>query len=111
MRECIARALVFSGRPDPTWKIEKSALQALEQIWESTVPTQKEVPFTPPLGYRGCIIKCDSESEWFVYKNVVTLKKGSITESREDRYRKFEEFVLSSAPEGLLPPTLVENKK
>lgn len=109
MKECIARALVFSGRTDPTWTIDESTLKTLEIIWESLVPAKGEEPFIPPLGYRGCRINCDSEFEWFVYKKLVSLKKGKKTELREDRYGKFEKLVISSAPEGLLPLTITKN--
>lgn len=107
MDECIARALVFSGRPDPTWKIEQPIVEELLKIWDSLVPMQRELPSAPPLGYRGCLIKCNSDIEWFVYKNLVTLKRSDKTESRDDNYKKFEKLVISSAPEGLVPSTLI----
>lgn len=109
MNECIARALVFSGRPDPTWKIEEPIVKELEKIWDSLVAMHGEPPSASPLGYRGCLIKCKSDIEWFVYKNLVTLKRSGKTESRDDDYRLFEKLVLSSAPEGLVPPSLIEN--
>ncbi len=110
MKECIARALIFSGRPDPTWTIDDSTLNTLEKIWESLVPVKGEEPFIPPLGYRGCRIICNSGFEWLVYKYLVTLNRGGKTESREDRNRAVEKLVISSAPEGLLPSTLLDNK-
>lgn len=109
MDECIARALVFSGRPDPTWKIEESIVKELERIWDSLVPIHGEPQSAPSLGYRGCLIKCKSDIEWFVYKNLVTLKRSGKTESRDDNYRKFEKLIMSSAPQGLVPPSLKEN--
>ena len=111
MNECIARALVFSGRPDPTWKIEEPIVKELEKIWDSLVPMHGEPPSASPLGYRGCLIKCKSDIEWFVYKNLVTLKKRGKTESRDDNYRKFEKLVISSAPQELVPPSLMENNR
>jgi len=111
MNECIARALVFSGRPDPAWKIEEPIVKELEKIWDSLVPMQRELPSTPPLGYRGCVVKCESNIEWFVYKNLVVLKSSGKTESRDDDYRKFERLVISSAPEGLIPSSLIGDNR
>lgn len=110
MNECIARALVFSGRPDPTWKIEEAIVKELQKIWDSLVPMQREPPSAPPLGYRGCLIKCNSDIEWYIYKNLVTLKRSGKTESRDDSCRKFEKLVMSSAPEGLVPSSLIEDE-
>ena len=109
MDECIVRALVFSGRPDPEWKIEESIDKELERIWDSLVPIHGEAQSAPSLGYRGCLIKCKSNIEWFVYKNLVTLKRSGKIESRDDKDRKFEKLVMSSAPQGLVPPSLMEN--
>lgn len=109
MDECIVKAQVFSGRPDPTWKIEESIQKELEKIWDSLVPIYGEPLSYPLLGYRGCLIKCKGDIEWFVYKNLVTLNKSGKTESREDNNKKFEKLIMSSAPQGLVPPSLLEN--
>ena len=111
MNECIVRVLIFSGRPDPTWKIEEPIMKELEKIWVSLVTMWEEPQSAPPLGYRGCLVICDSAIEWLAYKNWVTRKSRSMTESRFDRYRKFEKLVISSAPKGLVPLALIENER
>lgn len=110
MNECIVKALIFSGRPDPTWKIEKPIMKELERIWDSLIPMQEELPSALPLGYRGCQIMCNSAIEWLVYRNLVTCRSRSMIEYRYDRYRKFEKLVISSAPKGLVPLSLIENE-
>lgn len=108
MNECTAKALVFSGRPDPVWKVKKAIVNELKTIWDSLDSIEGELQSAPSLGYRGCIIKCKGDIEWFVYKNLVTLKRGEKRESRNDNDMKFEKLVLSSAPRKNVPPFLID---
>lgn len=108
MSGCTARIFVFSGRPDPTWTIEDTIAEELERIWDSLPPMHREPPVARPLGYRGCLLKCKNDIEWFVYRNQVVLTRNGKTESRNDDQREFERLVISSAPQGLIPPSLVK---
>lgn len=110
MKECVAKAFLFSGRPDPTWEIEQSVTVELEKIWSCLGAMQDEPPRVPGLGYRGCLIRCENGTEWFVYKSFVRLNRPGESESRQDGSMKFERLVISSAPEGLVPAHLVENR-
>jgi hypothetical protein len=103
IKECIGGASIFSGRPDPTWSVGEEVAKKLEKIWGSLEPWTGEHPSAPPLGYRGCFIRCKPDIEWFAYEGVVTLKTPDGSESRIDKGKKFEKLLLSSAPEGLLP--------
>jgi hypothetical protein len=104
----IAGAFVFSGRPDPTWSVNRKLVKKLENIWNllETLSDKFSSPPPPPiLGYRGCFVRNnDSNREWLVYGVVVTLKMNDSSESRLDRQYRFETLLLSSAPIGLLPP-------
>jgi hypothetical protein len=46
--------------------------------------------------------------EWFAYAGVVTLKGSEGSEARRDKERSFEALLLSSAPEGEIPPQLLD---
>ncbi|KAB2834765.1 MAG: hypothetical protein F9K48_05675 [Candidatus Brocadia sp.] len=94
---------IFSGRPDPTWQVEEVIAQRLEELWDLLEPLAGECPFAPPLGYRGCFLRCANDHEWLAYDGVVTLKTGGGCESRKDKDRKFEKLLLSSAPKGIFP--------
>jgi hypothetical protein len=102
----IAGAFVFSGRPDPTWSVNRKLVKKLENIWNLLETLSDKFSSPPPtLGYRGCCVRNnDSNREWFVYGVVVTLKMNDSSESRLDRQYRFETLLLSSAPIGLLPP-------
>ena len=99
----IAGALVFSGRPDPTWPIPPELAEELVAIWESLPPTDTTVS-VPVLGYRGCSLRDPEGRMWIAYHELVTLS----SERRRDDERRFERTVLSSAPTGVLPPSTAE---
>ena len=105
--KCIAGASIFSGRPDPMWDVGKEVVKKLEEIWGSLESWTGEHPSAPPLGYRGCFLKCEPYREWFVYGGVITLKSGGKPESRKDENRDFERLLLNSAPKGVLPEGIV----
>ena len=103
-KDWIGEALIFSGRPNPTWYIDKVTSKRLKEIWASLEPFPGEIPSPPVLGYRGFILKdTTSNREWFAYGGVVLLKEGGISKSRLDRELRFERLVLETAPKGMLP--------
>ena len=110
LQTCIGGALVFSGRPNPTWQVEQAVVQELEEIWGLLEPFLGTRPAAPLLGYRGFFLRCGPDLEWIAYRGVVTLKTGGDCESRRDKDRKFEKLLLASAPEGILPASLVKNE-
>lgn len=109
MNKCVCTVLIFSGRPDPTWELKENIREEFEKIWKILEPIKKGPKPAPPLGYRGCIVKCNKDIEWFAYEGVMTLKKRGISESRLDIDRKFEKLVIYSAPKGLIPISLIFN--
>ena len=102
-KECIGGASIFSGRPDPTWDVGVELVKKLEKMWKSFERWTGVPPAAPPLGYRGCFLRCKPNIEWFAYKGIVTLKTPEGSESRIDKDKNFERLLLSSAPKGLLP--------
>ena len=114
----VGGASVFSGRPDPTWEVKPSVAKYLERIWRALKPVKRELPPIPALGYRGCFLQGSRNREWFAFGGLVTLRSANRSairsgdrstdhsQSRADPTKKFERALLSSAPEGLLPPWL-----
>lgn len=109
LQTCIGGALVFSGRPNPTWPVEQAVVRELEETWDSLEPFRGKCPSAPPLDYRGCFLRCARNVQWVAYQGVVTLKTDGGRETRRDKDRKFERVLLASAPKGVLPTPLVEN--
>jgi hypothetical protein len=111
LQTCIGGALIFSGRPNPTWHVRKVIVQQLKEIWSLLEHFQGEPAIAPPLGYRGCFLKCKPDLEWIAYGGIVALKTSDTHESRRDNDRRFEKLLLTSAPEGILPAFLLNDKQ
>jgi hypothetical protein len=101
-------ASLFSGRRDPAWQVGRAEAERLQSLWEASEPFAGALPFAPPLGYRGCFLRDAAEREWFAYRGVVTLKSPEGSASRRDENREFESLLLSTAPEGLIMPELLD---
>jgi hypothetical protein len=110
VRTWIGGVSIFSGRPDPTWQVEKAVAQKLVDLWGLLEPFRGKCPSAPPLGYRGCFLRSATGQEWIAYRGVVTLKTDVGYEPRIDKDGKFEKLLLSSAPEGVLPTSLLKDK-
>jgi hypothetical protein len=106
--DCTGTAFVFSGRPDPEWPVPADARARLQEIWSALTAGAPALPAAPPLGYRGCALRCPPGGEWLAYGGVVahTAASGAV-DRRSDRERAFERLLLSTAPGGTLPPKLL----
>jgi hypothetical protein len=96
-------ALLFSGRPDSTWKVPSELAEKLLAIWNELKPEDVKPPHAPPLGYRGAFLRDAGGHEWLAYCGVVTFRSAGRMESRRDPDKRFERTLLDSAPEGSLP--------
>jgi hypothetical protein len=105
--EWIAGASIFSGRRDPQWKVPQAVVDRLLQIWESLKPWPDKIPLAPPLGYRGCFVRDNVDRQWTAFGGVVTLETSRVSASRKDVGKQFEKTLLASAPEGLIPASLI----
>lgn len=90
-----------------SWKVSKDIANKLLTEWKKlrtafTSPAEKSVF----LGYKGTRLIGSGNIELYSYGNTVTLKKGNIIETKQDRRRKFEKMILSTAPKGIVPQAL-----
>jgi hypothetical protein len=100
----LAQALVFSGRPDPTWVVPGSTVEKLLSLWAELPSRPDGGPGPPPLGYRGCLLRAPDGRTWRSYGGVVTLAEGHLEQVRDDTEHRFERLLLATAPPGTLPP-------
>lgn len=106
-RDWTGTAFVFSGRPDPEWPVPVEARSRLKAIWSALQPAASAPPAPPPLGYHGCVLRCPPSDEWYAYGGVVSYTAASRdVDRRSDPERSFERLLLSTAPQGALPPKL-----
>jgi hypothetical protein len=105
---CTGTALIFSGRPDPEWLVPAPERRRLHDVWSALNPAMSTPPAAPALGYRGCTLHCPPGDQWFAYRGIVshTAPSGAV-DRRSDPRRRFERLLLSTAPEGALPPQLL----
>jgi hypothetical protein len=105
---CVATASLFAGRPDPEWMIDDAQLDTLLGIWRGLAASAAGPPAPPPLGYRGCALRCANGDEWHAYGGVATQGRGNRPpEHRTDVGRRFERALLATAPAGALPDGLL----
>ena len=101
---CTASASLYSGRPDPEWPVDDARANALERMWVALAPSSNGPRQAPPLGYRGCALRCNSGNIWHAYDGVATHRQGNgPPEHRIDRERRLEQALLDTAPPGTLP--------
>jgi len=97
-----ATALLYSGRPDPTWRLSERQLRQLVQIWDALRPSSVPPLRAPPLGYRGCVVRSKTRRHWTAYGGVVAYASANLpVELRVDDARQFESTVLATAPASL----------
>lgn len=105
----VAGALVYSGRPDPTWSIPKQIAKRLEELWASLATSEEKYEPRPGgLGYRGVFVREPGHREWMAFNGSVSVTTRAGMEVRRDPARRFEKILLSSAPKGLLPESVFE---
>jgi hypothetical protein len=107
--EWIAGAFVFSGRADPSWRLDEPCAAELMRIWDELGPA--DAPRTNRvvarlLGYDGCYAANSTGDRWIARDGHVSRHAGTSSEHRDDPQRRFERTLLRSAPDGLLPPDL-----
>ena len=85
-----------SGQPDPLWPVPERVAGLLMELWNSAETLS--LPEPPRLGLPGCFL-CDPHNhQWQVYRGVITLRAGKISESRRDPGGRFQALLLSTAP-------------
>jgi hypothetical protein len=102
-----ACALVFSGRPSPTWPLASTDALRLIGLWSALPATDNAAPNTPKLGYAGCVLEDGAGTEWRAHDGVAVSTSGTTIETRADTERRFERGILATAPADVLPPRIV----
>lgn len=103
----IGGALIYSGRPDPTWNVPARAARELASLWDTLQPARGTPRPPPALGYRGAFLRDAGGREWLASEGLVTLKMKKGTQSRHDPSRQFEKILFATAPPGLLPVEII----
>lgn len=97
-----AGVLLFSGRPDPIWRIDDGLGRKLWSIWTRATAADEASP-PPRLGYRGAFVRRPGGERVLAFDGLV-WREGDRREVRRDPRRQLERLVVGSAPHGTLPP-------
>lgn len=98
-----AGALLYAGRPDPTWTLPETA-EALVERFNRLARHAGSPPDQSQLGYRGVRLCAPDGRHWLAFNGVAWLERS--LDVRRDEGRCFERAVLDSAPAGVLPNEL-----
>jgi hypothetical protein len=112
-----AGALLYSGRPDPTWAVPAQQAAGLLEDWNALPPSRTWSEPPSRLGYRGCWLEAPDGRRWIAHDRIVGFfaslqrrgRPGSAPEPsdvRLDEQRTFERAVLATAPPGTPLPRL-----
>lgn len=93
---------VYSGRPNPSWRLSESA----EALWrramaETSTGTPESAPPLPKLGYRGLRV-LDGDRETVVLGGFLRNATGT----RVDSGRRLERWLIGTAADTLTPDAL-----
>lgn len=99
---------IFSGRPNPTWKLLPQEAHAIDQAL-AQLPQRS----TPPaafdgLGYRGLIVRATDPQQQQrvtiqVYYDTVSIDNGTTTTFYQDSSRSIERRLIQSAIQKIPP--------
>src|SRR5689334_14376676 len=103
-----ATALVFSGRPAPSWRVSMASARTLVSLWESLPLTTRAPPRAPSLGYGGCVLVDGAGTEWRAHDGLAVSTSVSGVTVRDDGERRFERAILATAPDNALPYRIIE---
>lgn len=86
---------IFSGRPNPRWRLSEPETARITRLLGSLEPATGGPPPGPPgLGYRGVRLRDSNGLTWSAYRGFVQSPDGLLA----DPDRRVERFVLEHLP-------------
>jgi len=92
--------MVFSGRPDPSWRPAAEIVARIEQLFDSLPRLGTSVSEPPPLGYRGAFARGPGITVT-ACRGVAERILAGHRELRADLSRDLERLMVSSAPDAI----------
>lgn len=99
-----AGARLYSGRVDPSWSVDAARARAAVVLFRTLAPSTRVHPAGGGVGYRGCWLRAPDGTSWVAANGLAAERAAGHDEVREDGERAFENAILATAPEGVLPP-------
>lgn len=98
-----AGARLYSGRVDPSWQVDATRARAAVAIFRALPASARVHPDRGGVGYRGCWLRAPDGTSWVAAGGLAAERAGVRDEVREDAVRAFEDAILATAPNGVLP--------
>ena len=115
--DVIVRLQIFSGRPDPTWKLSEPQVEELTALISALhdVTDLKPPAVAGRLDYRGFVVTADARED-LAPEQVLLIHGGIIDRQRftlniVDKDNTVELFLLSTAPPSKVDPSLLKRVK
>jgi hypothetical protein len=102
---CIITVLIFSGVPDPKWKLHGNNADKIIEMISEFPETQLLADSPPLLGYRGFMLEC-SDKTIFVYKGKISHNNSN--KFKIDKNVSLETFLLESSPSTAINNSLIK---
>ncbi|MFN8290475.1 MAG: hypothetical protein U0U70_09470 [Chitinophagaceae bacterium] len=93
-----AEAFLFSGRPNPRWKLNKAQQRTWRQYWEEAPRGERQANRLPVLGYSGCLLQYDEHSYWIIFNGCVSFYEKDKVTNKKDINQQMEQWLLGTAP-------------
>jgi hypothetical protein len=84
---------IFSGRPNPRWKLDEMARRRLVELHHGLQPTVDQPPEPPGLGYRGFVYTID-DGMWRAFDGFVAGSDSVLI----DPHRAIERWLVEQLP-------------
>jgi len=97
----IVTAYLFSGRPNPEWKLTKKQGADWMKLWQQAEIHHKKVERLSLLGYTGCRLQCNEHSHWLIYNGCVSFYDKDSVVSKGDKNKEMETLLLQAAPNDI----------
>ena len=101
-----AGARLYSGRVDPSWSVDASRARDAVGLFRALATSTRVHPAGGGLGYRGCWLRAPDGTSWVVANGLAAQRSPGHDEVREDSSGAFEDAILATAPDGVLPADL-----
>ncbi|CAM5663369.1 hypothetical protein [Streptomyces purpurascens] len=95
---------VFSGRPNPRWRLDDEARTTFHRLMAGLGPAAAPAATPPGLGYRGFVVE-DGDQTYRIFGGLVATGDSVLADSA----RTLERWLLAGLPERYeaLRPTVV----
>jgi hypothetical protein len=107
MKHFIETLHIFSGRPNPTWTLKNHEWVFLKSVWNRLSQCSAQDINPPGLGYHGISAEHENHESFFTFQGDVSRESSEEIEWCKDPTHEFEQYLLSTRPDKIVPDELL----